>query len=281
MAATRSFLFAPANRTELYARLANSGADIVCLDLEDAVPPDEKEMSRDPALQWLGAGPRVGPARAVRLNPLSTRAGLADLHAASAASLTPGTLLALPKVDDPHELRLADAVLTETGSRAGLMALIESAAGLENAAVIASATPRLRLLLFGAADLAAELGIEIAPEPLLYARARVVHAARTAGIPVIDVPSLNFRDIDAVEREARAARALGFAGKGAIHPSNIAPINAIFSPSPGEIAKAKEIIAAHEASPTGLAVIDGKLIEGPVLRSMRATLVAARAAGLE
>jgi len=281
MAATRSFLFAPANRTELHAKLANSDADIVCLDLEDAVPPDEKEKSRALALEWLGAGPPARSTRAVRLNPLSTRAGLADLHAASAASLTPDTLLVLPKVDHAHELRLADAVLTETGSRAGLMALIESAAGLENAAMIAAATPRLRLLPFGAADLAAELGIEIAPEPLLYARARVVHAARTAGIPVIDVPSLNFRDIDAVEQEARAARALGFAGKGAVHPCNIAPINAIFSPSSGEIAKAKKIIAAYEASPTGLAVIDGKLIERPVIRSMRATLEAARVAGLE
>lgn len=276
MMLARSFLFGPASRVELHEKVLASGADIVCLDLEDAVPPDEKDNARALALAWIGKADARGPLRAVRINPLSTRFGLADLLAFSAAAPDRSAIV-LPKVDDAAELRLADAALRETGSKAGLIALIESAAGLKNAYEIAEATPRLTHLLFGAVDLSAELGARIAPESLLYARARVVHAARAAGIEALDVPSLDFRNLPVVTEEARAARDLGFSGKAAIHPSNVATINGVFSPSEDEVARAKKIVAAYEASATGLAVLDGKLIERPVVRAMQKVLEIDRA----
>ena len=119
----------------------------------------------------------------------------------------------------------------------------------------------------------------IAREPLLYARARTVHAARGAGIPLLDVPSLDFRNPETVTAEARAAKAMGFSGKAAIHPSNVAVINEVFSPTAAEVEHARRIISAYENSPDGLAVVDGKLVERPVIRAMQAVLEAAQAAG--
>ncbi len=271
MMLARSFLFGPASRAELHDKILGSGADIVCLDLEDAVPPADKDAARTLAMGWIGGAGADGPLRALRLNPLSTRFGLADLHAVSEVA-PDRCALVLPKVDDAAELRIADAALRETGSEARLIALIESARGLRNAYEIAQATPRLAYLLFGAVDLSAELGAELAPEPLLYARARVVHAARSAGIEALDVPCLDFRDLDRVTEETRAARAMGFSGKAAIHPSNVAPINAVFSPTEDEVARARRIVEAYESSASGLAVLDGKLIERPVVRSMQKIL---------
>lgn len=278
MIRARSFLFGPASRPELREKVLTSGTDIACLDLEDAVPPSKKDAAREAAIDWIAAPEPKRPLRAVRINPLSTRHGLLDLHVISAAA-PEGSLVVLPKVDDAAEIGIADAALTETGSAAALMASIESAAGLRNAFEIAAASPRLRLILFGAADLAAELGAELAPEPLLYARARVVHAARAAGIEAIDVPCLAFRDLNQVAEEARAARRLGFSGKAAIHPTNIAAINDVFSPTEDEVANARRIVAAFDDGPTGLAVVDGKLVERPVVRAMRRILALADGAG--
>ncbi|MEM1430537.1 MAG: CoA ester lyase [Pseudomonadota bacterium] len=278
MPATRSLLFAPANRPDLYPKLDSSGADIACLDLEDAVPPSDKEDARAMALPWIAAA-ASGPRRALRLNPLSTRAGLSDLHAVSGAAHD-DALIVLPKVDDPAEMRLAAAAFAETGKATRLVALIESLRGLQQVDDIASASDRTEFLLFGAVDLTAELGADLAHEPLLYARSRIVLAARSAGIGAMDVPCLDFRNRDAVEKEAHAARRLGFSGKAAIHPSNLETINAAFTPGEAEIARARTVIAAYEASDTGLVVIDGKLIEKPVIRSMARILEAARAAGV-
>lgn len=265
----RSLLFAPANRPAIHARALAAGADIVCLDLEDAVPPQDKDSARTTALPFLAPAP--GPERAVRINSLRSADGLRDLLAIVAAAPAAGTVF-LPKVADPFEVRLADDILTEAGLPLRLAVLIESAEGLEKAAAILSASPRIDWALFGAVDLAAEMGLTIAPEPLLYARSRLVHAARLAQIDVLDVPSLNFRDGAAVAADAASARALGFTGKAAIHPDNVAAINAAFSPSAEDVSRAERIVAAYEASPNGLAVLDGKLVEKPVVRAMQAIL---------
>lgn len=278
MSARRSLLFVPGSRPDRFEKAVASGADMVCVDLEDAVPPDGKADARDAALTWLAVADS-GPERVVRINGLKTRAGLADLSAAADIAPEKG-LLFLPKVDGPDEIRIADAILTETGSGADLIALIESVDGLENVQSIASASPRLKLLLFGAVDLAAELGCEIATAPLLYARSRIVHAARRAGIGALDVPCLAVKDLEQLESEARDAKAMGFTGKAVLHPTNVETVHRIFSPTPEEITRAHEVIAAFEASKTGLVVIDGKLIERPVIRKMQQVLAAAEAAGM-
>lgn len=131
---------------------------------------------------------------------------------------------------------------------------------------IAAAKPR-RSLLFGAVDMSAELRCQNAWKPLLYARSRVVHAAAAAGVDVLDVPWLDLNDEAGLAREAAAA-ALGFGGKAAIHPKQLAAIHAAFTPSAEMVARAQRIVAAFEASASGLVVIDGKLIELPVVRAM-------------
>ncbi len=269
----RSLLFVPGSRPDRFAKAAAAGADIVCVDLEDAVAPDLKDRARADGLAWLSqSGAAAAPA--IRINGLGTIAGLRDLTGVAEAAPKRG-LVFLPKVASAAEVRLADSVLTEAGADVCLMALIESVEGLEQVHEIASASPRLALLMFGAADLAAELGVEIAHEPLLYARARVVHAAKRAGLGVLDVPSLDFRDPAAVEAEAVRALHLGFTGKAALHPGNVATINTVFTPTTEQVADATRIVRAYEASETGLAVIDGKLVEAPVVRAMQRVLAIA------
>ncbi|MGI9465098.1 MAG: HpcH/HpaI aldolase/citrate lyase family protein, partial [Aestuariivirgaceae bacterium] len=112
-------------------------------------------------------------------------------------------------------------------------------------------------------------------EPLLYARSRVVHAAASAGIDIIDVPYLDLDDPDGMEREARLARDRGFCGKGSIHPKQIAALNAVFTPGDAQVAHAKRVLQAFKEADTGLVVIDGKLIEKPVLREMQRILAIA------
>jgi len=116
--------------------------------------------------------------------------------------------------------------------------------------------------------MAAELRCQFQWDSLLYARSRVVHAAASAGIDVIDVPYLDLDDIDGMKKAAEQARDLGFSGKGAVHPKQIQVLNAVFTPSEEEVARARRIIAEFESADTGLVVIDGKLIEKPVLREM-------------
>ena len=123
-------------------------------------------------------------------------------------------------------------------------------------------------MFFGAIDMAPELRCDMAWEPLLYARSKVVHAAASAGLDVIDVPYLDLEDLDGMRVAAEQARMLGFSGKGSIHPKQIPILNEVFTPSPDQITRARRTIAEFEKADTGLVVIDGKLIEKPVLREM-------------
>lgn len=268
----RSLLFAPGNRPEAHDKALRSGADVVCLDLEDAVPPGGKAEARRLAVPFLGEAGE-GPERALRINSLRSAEGLRDLLAVIEAGPSGGVVF-LPKVASDEEVRIADDLLSEAGLPLGLAVLIESNAGLEQAAAICRASPRTVFAMFGGADLAAELGVALEPEPLAYARSRVVHAARAAGIDALDVPSLNFRDPDTVKAEALTAKRLGFSGKGAIHPSNVRFIHAIFAPSDEEVARAEAVTKAFRESPNGLAVLDGRLVEKPVARAAERVLAA-------
>ncbi len=276
----RSLLFTPANRPSAFPKALESGADCVCLDLEDAVPPGDKAAARPGAVAFLteAAAGSGGPLRAVRINALSSAEGLRDLAAVAEARPESGLVL-LPKVGSAEEIGLAAAVLDEAGSGMELAALVETARGLSAVDAIARAVPRLRLLVFGAVDLSAELGCAPDAETMRVARARIVQAARAGERDVLDVPELAFRDDARVERAAAEAARDGFTGKAAIHPANIAAINAAFTPSADEIDEARRIMDAFDAAPSGLVVIDGKLIEAPVIRGMRRRLAIAKAVG--
>ena len=270
MRVRRSLLFAPGNRPEIFDKALATGADVVCVDLEDAVPAQDKARARDNAVAFLRAAP--GAERMVRINSLRAAEGMRDLLAIVAARPDGGVIF-LPKVADVWEVRLADEILTEAGLPLSLAVLIESTEGMVNARAIA-AGPRVVLVVFGGVDYAAELGVAVAAEPLLHARHEMVLAGKRAGVDVMDVPSLAFRDNAVVESEAQAAKMMGFTGKACLHPANVAVVNAVFTPTAEEIARAEKIVAAYEASPNGLAEMDGKLIEKPVVRAMQRILAA-------
>ena len=276
----RSFIFTPGLRPDMYPKALASGADIVCVELEDGIAPADKAEARTKAMA-LFEQPQAddGVERMVRVNSLRERAGIEDMHAVI-ASATPPPALMLPKVRTPDEVRLVDDLLSEAGHSTRLHVIIETNAGLEAAHEIARCSGRLEALFFGGVDMAAELRCRNEWEPLLYARSRVVHAAAGAGLDVIDVPYLDLDDPDGMRVAAEQARDLGFSGKGAIHPRQIAALNTVFTPSPDEVRRARRIIDEFEQANTGLVVIDGKLIEKPVLRDMyRILAIADRVAG--
>ena len=268
----RSFIFAPAMRPELYPKALASGADIVCVELEDGVAPKDKDVARQNVLA-LFAKPQAddGVERMVRINCLRTAVGLKDVQAILDTNSPPPALM-LPKVVSPEEVIWLDDLLTEAEKDIRIHIIIEMNEGLEAAFDIAHSSERIDSLLFGGVDMAADLRCKNAWEPLLYARSRVVHAAASAGIDVIDVPYLDLEDMSGMSREAGLAKDLGFSGKGAIHPKQIAELNRIFTPSDDEIARAKKVISAFEEADTGLVVVDGKLIEKPVIREMQRIL---------
>jgi citrate lyase beta subunit len=174
---------------------------------------------------------------------------------------------------------MLDDLLTDRGHDTRLHVIIETNRALEAAFEIAHCSPRIDALFFGGVDMAAELRCDNAWKPLLYARSRVVHAAASAGLDVVDVPYLDLEDPDGMVAAAQQAKALGFSGKGAIHPKQIAALNEVFTPSEEEIARAQLIIRTFEEADTGLVVIDGKLIEKPVLRDMYRMLAIAERIG--
>ncbi len=277
----RSLIFAPGNKPDMFPKAVATGADIVCVDLEDAVAPHHKADARAATVPLFAgdlAQDLSGPEKMVRLNALSSPDGVRDLAAfLDAAALPHGFML--PKVSCPDEVRLLDEVLTEAGAKTRLHVIVETNRGLDAAVEIAKASDRIASLLFGGVDMAADLRTPGGWENLLYARSRAVHAAAGAGVDLIDVPWLDLEDMDGMAREARASRDLGFTGKGAIHPKQIPVLNEIFSPSDAEIARARRIIQAFDESDSGLVVIDGKLIEKPVLRTMYRVVAVAEAAG--
>ena len=264
----RSFIFTPGLRPEMFPKALASGADIVCVELEDGIAPKDKPAARAHAIK-LFESPQAddGVERIVRINSLREGFGMADVQAVLASDSPPPALM-MPKVRNPDEVVLLDNLLSERGHGTRLHVIIETNAGLEAAYDIAHCSPRIDAMFFGGVDMAAELRCRNAWEPLLYARSCVVHAAASAGLDVIDVPYLDLQDPDGMERAAIQARDLGFCGKGAVHPKQIAALNAVFTPSAERIARARRIIAEFEAADTGLVVIDGKLIEKPVLREM-------------
>ena len=271
----RSFIFSPGLRPEMFPKALTSGADIVCVELEDGIAPRDKDEARRNAMA-LFAVPQAddGVERIVRINCLRDAFGLADVQALLGTN-TPPPAVMLPKVRTPDEIVWLDDLLTERGHATRLHVIIETNAGLEAVHDISRASSRIEALFFGGVDMAAELRCQNAWEPLLYARSRVVHAAAGAGLDVIDVPFLDLEDPDGMEREAILARDLGFSGKGSIHPKQIAALNAVFTPDAAAIARARRVIDAFEEADTGLVVIDGKLIEKPVLRDMHRILAIA------
>jgi (S)-citramalyl-CoA lyase len=273
----RSLLFVPGNRPERFAKALAARPDIVVIDLEDAVAPSEKSAARTGVLAALPDLPNSHGAEIfIRLNAPRTRAGLDDL-AAVLDHHPPVAGILLPKVEGPGDIALVDALLDEAGAKLSVAAVIETIGGLDAAHAIATASPRMTFLMFGGADLAAELRVRIEWDSLVHARADVIRAAAKASLDALDMPCLELDDPAAHDREIAAAGRLGFTGKAAIHPKQVEAINRHFTPTADEIARARRIADAYDRSEGGVTLLDGKLIERPILLGARRVLaVAAR-----
>lgn len=257
-----SWLFVPGSRPDRFAKAAASGAQAVILDLEDAVAEADKTTARDHVLQGLVSLAPESISIAVRINPLTRAAGLRDL-AAIAGSATPPDFVVIPKVEHPEQVRLAAAVLSETQARIGLIALIESAAGVARVADIAVADPALHGLMFGAADYAADMGRTVGAFDDRFARSLVANAAAMAGIAAIDSPWFDIDDLAGLEAGCVQARQAGFSAKAAIHPRHLQAIHAHFGWSDEERERARKILTA---APDGVGVLDGRMVDRAMVR---------------
>ena len=271
----RSFIFTPGLKPEMFPKAISSGSDMVCIELEDGIAIKDKDEARKNTFKALESlEVKSGVELVVRVNCQRTKFGLMDLEAV-VSSKTNVKAIMLPKVKTPDEITFIDDMLTDCGLDTDLHVIMETNEALESIYDIAHASKRIVALYFGGVDMAAELRVPNEYKNLIYARSRLVHAGASVGVDVIDVPYLDLEDMDGMKKEAELVRDLGFTGKGSIHPKQINMLNEIFTPSKEEIVKAKKIVDQFNESDTGLVVIDGKLIEKPVLREMKRKILIA------
>jgi citrate lyase subunit beta/citryl-CoA lyase len=296
--ARRSQLSVPGSSEKMLQKGAESAADHVFCDLEDAVAPSAKVEARQKiawALNNLDWGRKV---RCVRINDVTTEWCHDDIITVVTEAGANLDTIMLTKPYTAADVLFLDRMLTQLERklklerRIGIEVLIEEVQGLQNVEAIASCTPRMECLIFGMGDYSASQGIETRnigdtegyPGDIYhYARFRMTMAARAVGIDAVDGPFANFRNEEAFRREAGRARALGMVGKWAIHPSQIAPALEMFSPTPDEIARARKMEAAYregEARGLGAVQVDGVMIDVVVLRMVRNTLEKAALYGL-
>ena len=271
----RSFIFTPGLTPSMFPKAIASGADMVCIELEDGIAIKDKNEARKNTIEALKSLEVKNDVElVVRINCQRTKFGLLDLEAFVSSGLKVKALM-LPKVKTPDEITFIDDLLTDSGLDTDLHVIMETNEALENIYDIAHASKRTVALYFGGVDMAAELRVPNNYQNLLYARSKLVHAGASVGIDVIDVPYLDLEDMEGMKKEAELVRDLGFTGKGSIHPKQINILNEIFTPPQEEITKAKKILDQFSESDTGLVVIDGKLIEKPVLREMKRKILIA------
>ena len=271
----RSFIFTPGLQPEMFPKALVSGADMVCIELEDGIAIKDKDVARKNTINALKTlEVKTDVELVVRINCQRTKFGLLDLEAFVSSKIKIKAIM-LPKVKTPDEIKFIDDLLTDCNLDTDLHVIMETNEALQNIYEIAHASKRTVALYFGGVDMAAELRVDNKWENLLYARSKLVHAGASAGLDVIDVPYLDLENMDGMKKEAELVKNLGFTGKGSIHPKQIKILNEVFTPPQDEIVKAKKILEQFNNSNTGLVVIDGKLIEKPVLREMQRKILIA------
>lgn len=295
----RSELSTPGSNERMMEKAAASGADLVFLDLEDAVAPVEKVPARAKiahALSTLNWGKKT---RAIRMNGLDTQWAYEDIIHIVEEAGEHLDIIIIPKVKSPDEVRWVDTLLTQIEKKRrlerkiGLEVLIEEVEAMVHVETIARSSARLEALIFGPGDYAASQGVRVGavgglahayPGDLWhYARNKIVIAARAAGIDAVDGPYANFRDPDGYRQECIRSCTLGFVGKWAIHPSQIDIANDVFSPTPEEVERARRLIAAYEqaeAEGLGAVAVDGVMVDAASARIVRNTLQKAELIGM-
>jgi citrate lyase subunit beta/citryl-CoA lyase len=273
----RCKLFVPGSRPELFAKAMASEADALSFDLEDAVDESRKDEAREAVGKFIGSLKSKDKTIIVRVNGIGTPHFERDVAAISGPNLD---LINLPMVESAEQVRRSAEVTKDIG----LMANIETARGLRRAAEIAGAHPTVRGLQLGFGDLLEPLGIDrYNPAVILQFQLAVRLAAGEAGVFAYDSAMANVKDMEFLKREAEAARKLGYLGKSAIHPSQVAVINAVFRPSDEEIAHSLKVVAsARKAAADGVGAwtVDGKMVDAPFVVRAENTLALARKLGL-
>ena len=285
----RSMLFLPGNTPNMLINGNCLGSDAVIFDLEDAVSPAEKDAARILVRNTMRYMDFRGCETIIRINSTDTPYWRADLEA-----LMPWKpqLILLPKTGRAQDILEVDAWMSELEDKlgmerntVGLMALIETALGVENSFAIATASKRVKALFLGAEDLTADLQCKRTKEgrEIEYARTRLVAAARAAGVDVYDTPFTDVNDDEGIWTDTRLAKALGFTGKASISPRHVEVINQVFSPTEKEIDYAYEVmeaIALAKKQGRGVIALRGKMIDAPIVARARQTIAAAEALGL-
>ncbi|MDQ7829221.1 MAG: CoA ester lyase [Armatimonadota bacterium] len=282
----RSMLFVPGDQPRMLARARQVSADAVILDLEDAVAAADKPRARALVAQALAEGFPASTAVCVRPNSRGTGLLEEDLRAVLHPALWG---VVVPKVADAAEVVALDEWLTAHEPAAGLdpgtvrlLVLIETPRAVLDAVAIAQATPRVTALLLGADDLAAAMGIRRTPTnaEVAYPRAHVAVAAHAGGVEAIDMVYTAVRDTDGFRAEAEAGRLLGYTGKQCIHPTQVEVANAVFTPSPEEVAWAMRVVEAYATAPRGTIVLDGRMVDAPIVAQAQRLLERARGAAV-
>src|SRR5579859_297688 len=291
----RSELACPAHSLKMMAKAAASYADEVIFDLEDGCAPSQKTAARQTLIEAFKTLDFGGKVRAFRPNGIHTKLFYRDLIEVVEAAGEKIDVVVLPKVQEAADVLFADRLLTQIEQNIGLPpgqirleVLIESAKGVLHAEAIAASTPRLAALIFGVVDYAGSIG---ARDPVReqfalyhYPKAKTVAAARAAGIDVVDGVTVQFRDLEECEHDARSAAQMGFDGKWAIHPTQVPVINRAFTPSREEITRAQEIIALYERagadSGLGAVVYKDEMVDAASLPIERKKLAIAQKTGL-
>ena len=255
----RSYLFVPGNRPDRYAKACATRAGVVIVDLEDAVAPAEKAAARRSLVAWLSPRQRV----LVRVNAPGSPWFADDLQACANEAVS---AIVLPKAERAEDVEQVAGVC---GARP-VLPLVETARGVWNILAVAQA-PNVRSLLFGSLDFRSD--VNASDDDLLYARSRLVLASRVAGIgPPVDGITQAIDDPELLRRDCERARQLGFGGKLCIHPKQVDIVNRCFSPSADDLAWARRVVDAFAQSSGNAALLDGRMIDRPVLLRAQALL---------
>jgi len=285
----RSVLFMPGDSLRKIGKATQMDVDSIVMDLEDSVALNNKDEARRTVSEALNTLDFGGSERLIRLNSVNTSFWKDDIESTVDARPDGYTIA---KVESVEQIQLVSRALAEAESAHSwpehsirLLAIIETAKGIMNLREIAQASQRLDALMFGAEDLAGDIGAKRtrAGWEVFYARSAVVTAAAAYGLQAIDMVLADLNDLERLEDECISARELGYEGKIAIHPRQVEVINRVFAPSPEEIEQAQRLIQAHDehqAAKSGVFELDGKMVDMPMVRMAERVVAKAKAAGL-
>ncbi len=288
MRARRALLYMPGDDMRKIQKATTLDVDCICMDMEDGVAVNRKVEARNTIMEALKTLDFGRSERLARINPVGS--GLEDEDLKAVLPARPDGIV-LPKAEDVDQLRWVSEQIAAAEERygwtygsIGLIVIVETALGIVNLAQIASADPRLKALIFGAEDLAGDMGMVRTPAAweVFYARSAIVTHAAAFDLQAIDMVYVDFKDEAGLRAECLQGVQMGFSGKQIIHPNQVVPVQESFSPTEAEIAHAQRILdafASHQASGRGAFALDGKMVDAPIVKAAERVLARAQAAG--